>query len=86
MQAHGVVNTPQGLEAPDLPMLAERFQSAGYATAAIVSARHLNQGPSGFGRGFETYLDVEGTQRSARESVTLAREWIGAHAQQPFFV
>jgi arylsulfatase A-like enzyme len=86
MQVHGVVNTPQGLEAPGLPMLAERFQSAGYATAAIVSARHLNQGPSGFGRGFGTYLDVEETQRGAGETVALASEWIEAHAQQPFFV
>ena len=82
MQAHGVVSMPQGLDAPGLPTLAERFQSAGYATAAIVSARHLNR----LRRGFDAYLDVAETERAAAETVALANEWIEAHAQQRFFV
>ncbi len=86
MRAHGVVNTPQGLDAPGVATLAERFRAAGYATAAIVSARHLNRGPSGFGRGFGSYLDVEETERPAGDSVALAREWIEANAHEPFFV
>jgi hypothetical protein len=86
MRTHGVLNTPQGFEAPGVATLAERFRDARYATAAVVSARHLNRGPSGFGGGFVDYLDVEATERRAGESVALARAWIEAHAQEPFFV
>jgi len=85
-QTHGVVDTPQGFSVAGLPTLAERLQAAGYATAAIVSAHHLNQGPSGLGRGFDTYVDVEDTQRRATDSLAPARQWIAAHADQPFFL
>jgi arylsulfatase A-like enzyme len=85
---HGVADTPGTFTRTDLPTLAERFRDAGYETAAVVSVRHLNGHISGFAAGFHDYFDVaeEETERQAADSVSLARAWVAARVERPFFL
>ncbi|MBI4514367.1 MAG: sulfatase [Deltaproteobacteria bacterium] len=85
VSTHGVTSNTAGLTAPHITTLAERFRKAGYATAAVVSIGHLGQENSGLGRGFDDYYDVK-DERRATDSVLVTRQWLGAHAERPFFV
>jgi arylsulfatase A-like enzyme/Flp pilus assembly protein TadD len=77
---------------PTLPVILKR---AGYATGAAVSAWVLRP-DTGLGAGFDTYRDVPGgtlgrdsvaeVQRSGRETVALALDFVAAHRGQPFFL
>ncbi|MBI4514366.1 MAG: sulfatase [Deltaproteobacteria bacterium] len=82
---HGVQANSNTFSADDIPTLSERLRAAGYATAAVVSVGHLNQGPSGLGRGFDRYFDTKSEQR-AEQSIALARDWIAGQHEQPFFL
>lgn len=77
-----------GVEAPDaplpaaLPLLAERFRAAGFATGGLVFDCLWLNPPFGFSRGFESYRPVHWTLPQARRAVV---NWIGEHAAEPFF-
>lgn len=96
VKTHGVIANTVGFSREDLPTLAELFQDAGYATAGIVSAGHLNRNHAGLGRGFDHFENVrprpntpEGASpdwtRPAREAVDQAIAWINEQAR-PFFL
>jgi len=53
---HGVVENGWGLDG-SVPVAAERFREAEYATFGVVSVDHLSHEYSGLGRGFDRYLD-----------------------------
>ena len=59
---------------PELAVLAESFEQAGYATAAFVSAFVLRPGV-GLDAGFETYDAPDAPQRVGRATVARARSW-----------
>jgi arylsulfatase A-like enzyme len=82
---HGVDRNSARFAAEEIPTLAERYRRAGYATAAVVSVGHLNRASSGLGRGFDAYFDAGG-ERRVGEAVGLARQWIAANAERPFFL
>ncbi|GIW40281.1 MAG: hypothetical protein KatS3mg076_0858 [Candidatus Binatia bacterium] len=44
----------------DVPTLAQKLSAEGYGTAAFVENDHLRRVQSGFGRGFETYVEDAG--------------------------
>ena len=79
---HGVYNltTPLPYEATTL---AELFSGAGYATAAVISARHLGHHASGLGQGFDV-VQVSDHHASAEYAVDQMMDWI-AQQQEPFF-
>jgi choline-sulfatase len=54
---HGIRDNVAPALAPDVPLMAEYFQRAGFATAAFVSSVVLTR-QSGLARGFETYSDA----------------------------
>lgn len=76
------------------PTLASYLKEKGYATGGAVSAIVLSHA-TGIGRGFDFYEDnVEPTQlnqtlsrvqRHGDETAALLQDWIGPHADAPFF-
>jgi arylsulfatase A-like enzyme/tetratricopeptide (TPR) repeat protein len=78
----------------DHPTLAERLGRSGYACGAAVSAVVLAK-TSRIDRGFDFYddnveaaapgLPLGAIQRSGFESERIAEDWVGAHADRPFF-
>jgi choline-sulfatase len=80
--------------APSVPTLPELLKKNGYATGAAVSAFVLRH-ETGIARGFDEYDDqidpansgtnVGRVRRDGGETEQIAKRWIGAHAQQPFF-
>ncbi len=93
---HGVRNNlGYRLDAASHPTLPVLLKRAGYATGAAVSAWVLRP-ETGLGAGFDSYRDVPGgtlgrdsvaeVQRSGRETVALALEFVAAHRGQPFFL
>ena len=66
-------------------LLAERLQRSGYRTAAFVSSFVLAR-RFGLGRGFETYDDVENTERTARETTDRAIEYLRGKSERPQLV
>ena len=75
---------------PTIPSL---LKARGYATGAAVSA-YVLRGNSGLAGAFDFYDDniavkagevVGRLQRPGGESEAIAEQWIGGHAQQPFF-
>jgi arylsulfatase A-like enzyme/Flp pilus assembly protein TadD len=93
---HGVRNNlGYRLDASSHPTLPALLKGAGYATGAAVSAWVLRP-ETGLGAGFDSYRDVPGrtdgrgsvaeVQRSGRETVALALEFVAAHRGQPFFL
>lgn len=81
---HGIHENARTLAA-DHPLLAERLQRAGYRTAAFVSSFVLAR-RFGLGRGFDTYDEVEDTERSARETTNRAIEYLRGKASTPQFL
>ncbi len=80
---HGVydLRTPLGEEHTTL---AELFAEAGYATAAFLSARHLDDHPSGLAQGFSEY-EVPRRQGAGEVAVDRAIGWI-SDRREPFFL
>ncbi len=76
--AHG------GVLDPNVPMLAETFKEAGFATAAFV------QLPSAtYERGFDVYTGLShgaSFRRRAESTMDSVREWVSAQTEQPFFL
>jgi len=80
--------------APSVPTLAELLKKNGYSTGAAVSAFVLRR-ETGIARGFDDYDDqidpvnsganVGRVQRPGGETSAIAKKWIAAHDQQPFF-
>lgn len=79
-KSHGVYDNETFLDV-ELPILAELFADAGYATGAILSARHLE--PAGLARGF---ADVVASQLTfaGELPVDLIMSWM-ADQERPFF-
>lgn len=81
--AGDLIGIPAGVET-----LAERFQAAGYATAAFVANDTLREG-NGFGRGFgrfETPAERGGKKQDAGALLAAARAFLAAHAGEDAFV
>jgi arylsulfatase A-like enzyme len=77
--------TPLG---PEHVTLAERFQDAGFATAAIVS-NHFMRRDSGIEKGFGLYDFAPVTNESGRRADEVVRrslEWIDAQGEKPYFL
>lgn len=75
-----------GVPLPDVvPTLAEAFAREGYATLAVVSARHLGHRGSGLARGFDLIDRPAGSQREAGPSVGLLLERLGRWEGRPVF-
>ena len=77
-------------EIPNLPLALER---AGYATGAAVSS-YVLRSKMGLDQGFDFYEDsiefrtgtgLGGLQRPGGETLELSRDWLRAHAAEPFF-
>jgi len=90
---HGVVSDDRGLS-DDVPTLAETLRSAGYTTAAIVSAPYV-ESRYGFARGFDHYDDQTinfATHGQSYTEVTAPRlqatadEWLSANHDRKFFL
>lgn len=64
--------------APELTTLAELYQRAGYATAAVLSNPWLVR-PYGFDQGFDAFLDSLADWQASASDVTLAASlWLSA--------
>jgi arylsulfatase len=88
-KGHGVYDLHTPLPAA-VPTLATLYHQAGYATLAVISARHLGNHNSGLGVGFDDVTTA--SEHLAGELATdMAFDWIAsrsgrAAAGQPFFV
>jgi arylsulfatase len=83
-QPHAVHGATDGKTAihPAVPLLAERFHDAGFATAGRVFDCLWLDPRFGFGRGFDDYRSVHWTlPQTARWTL----DWIDEHRAQPFF-
>ena len=87
---HGAVTLTQRIR-PEVPTLAGVLHAAGYRTAAFVTNANVS-GEFGFKRGFDTYTYLPedpsrpGVHVSADVVTTAVVDWVGAHAERPFFV
>ena len=85
---HGVIFT-RGLHLPpELPVLAEAFEQAGYATAAF-SGTYFRFSLEGFDRGFEVFDEscAQDFFRGSAECLSRAvLPWLEAHGDEPFFL
>jgi choline-sulfatase len=75
------------------PTIATMLRARGYATGGVVSA-YVLRASTNASSGFDAYDDripfIEGAPtgnlaRPGRDSVAIAKQWIAAHAAQPFF-
>lgn len=90
---HGVRNcyTPETLAvSPELPLLAEHFEAAGYRTAAFTGGGMMTH-ELGFDRGFEIYDDAGGgADRVFPKAESWLRDYAGVEGQKndprPFFL
>jgi len=89
---HGVRVNGRTALAGQTPVLAERAREADYATGAFVSSAVLDEA-FGLARGFQVYNDELGAiaagaapviERNAADTLGAARQWIAAHADQPW--
>ena len=89
---HGARHNGMAMTAP-VPTLATALDSAGFATAAFVSAFPLDR-RFGLPRGFDEYDDQLGrgadgrplNERAGAETVRRARAWLDAHRSGRFFL
>ncbi|GAC1430354.1 MAG: hypothetical protein NVSMB68_02640 [Thermoanaerobaculia bacterium] len=84
---HGVHENARYL-ADTQPLVAERLRSAGYRTAAFVSAFALAR-RFGLARGFDLYDDDFGSgsaERTSKETTDRALAWLAQPASQPTFL
>jgi len=93
---HGVRDNGGFYLDPARETLASRLKPRGYASAAFVSSFVLDR-RWGLAKGFDDYYDhfpvavndlaaMAGVQRRGAETWAQARQWIGAHASDRFFV
>ncbi len=91
---HGIRDNAGFSLRADTPTLATRFEAAGFATAAFVSAFPLDS-RYGLARGFDVYDDrvPEGSERAGvlperpgHETIALALEWWRAHGDRQRFL
>jgi arylsulfatase A-like enzyme len=95
VHGHGVRDNIGYALGPETPTVAERFSSAGYATAAFLGGYPLVRS-FGLGRGFDLYDDrmtrspptgrSGHTERRAEMVVDAALEWIRRRPGEPFFL
>jgi arylsulfatase A-like enzyme len=95
VRGHGVRDNIGYALGPEIPTVAERFSSAGYATAAFVGGYPLVRS-FGLGRGFDLYDDrmtrapptgrSGHTERRAEQVVDAALDWVRRRTAQPLFV
>lgn len=78
---HGIHENGRALPA-EHAFLAERLRQSGYRTAAFVSSFVLAR-RFGLARGFETYDDVDGAERSSRETTERAIEYLRRQSEKP---
>ena len=76
---HGVRNNGNFSLSDRLPTLATALRSAGYGTAAFVSAFVLDQ-RYGLARGFDEYDDRVSLERRGDRTIAAAADWLTAHA------
>ncbi|MDP6409120.1 MAG: sulfatase [Planctomycetota bacterium] len=82
----GILNNTSPLRAA-APTLAERFHEAGFATFAVVSAKHLGAPHSGLGQGFDRMSwPAPRSQRDAEDSIDILEDWIPQARGRPLFV
>ncbi len=80
-ETHRAILLDQGMDAA-VPTLAERFKSAGFATAALVFDCTWLSPRWGFGKGFDSYRVTQfRAGRQARE----AADWVLDHRDRDFF-
>lgn len=65
--------------------LAEGFAEGGYGTFGVVSSAHLSDTISGFGQGFDRFLETTRTAESALDSVRALKGWLEAENGRPVF-
>lgn len=93
---HGVRDNGGFVVPPQLETIAEVFKSAGYKTAAIVSAYVLDS-KWGLSQGFDYYFDrfdlgrfekisLGEVQRRAEETINETLSWLEKNSQTPFFL
>lgn len=92
--AHGVRDNVGFRVAQDVPTIAERLKSSGYATGAAISAFVLRR-ETGLNRGFDFYDDeveplgpsqvIGRVQRDGSDTVRSATTWLAAQTHAPFF-
>lgn len=92
---HGVRdNVGYDFDASKHPYLPALLKEAGYATGGAVSA-YVLRGETGMGTGFDFYEDgvswrptevMGNSQRSGRETVRLALDWLRSVESKPFFL
>ena len=79
--------------AGEIPHLPLALRQAGYATGAAVST-YVLRAKMGLDQGFDFYEDsiefrtgtgLGGLQRPGSETLALSRDWLGEHAEEPFF-
>lgn len=66
---------------PEALTLAERFAAAGYATQAVISARHLGDHNSGLGQGFGD-VAITGGQFAAELAVDTLLDWLAGRERR----
>ncbi|HET7433358.1 MAG TPA: sulfatase-like hydrolase/transferase [Thermoanaerobaculia bacterium] len=90
---HGVRDNAGFRLDPATPTIASMLRARGYATGAAVSA-YVLRATTNLNTGFDQYDDnipfIEGAptgnlQRAGSSTVAVAKQWIAAHAAQPFF-
>jgi hypothetical protein len=79
---HGVVDVDDRIDPKRSPLLARRFQRAGWATAAFTGGVLLDP-HFGFAEGFELYSVRDPCEKAAFAPVT---QWVEHHADGPFFL
>ncbi len=96
LPAHGVLANGTFALPEDVPVLAERFRAAGFATGAFVSAPVLGR-RHGLARGFDVYddaiprparragIDSHGDERAGAVTAARAAEWLAAQRGRPVF-
>lgn len=93
---HGVRDNGGFVVPPELQTIAEVFKSAGYTTAAFVSAYVLDS-KWGLNQGFDYYFDrfdlgrfekisLGEVQRRAEETINETLSWLDKNSQKPFFL
>lgn len=65
--------------------LAESFAQGGYGTFGVVSSAHLSDTISGFGQGFDRFLETTRTAENAADSVRALKGWLEAEHARPVF-
>lgn len=91
---HGIRDNIGFTLAENIPTLPALLKANGYATGAAVSAFVLRKG-TGIARGFDDYDDevepigtwqvIARVQRAGGETAAVARKWLDAHGDKPFF-